>query len=139
VACERPPRDGLAGQLWPGLCIVMHVLLSQPSHKVCAGISFPQVFLLVFYAIANWASGVEIRGDIVTLVGFGSFLCGMLAMGNTLLPLREGVYNAIWLGIVKGYFPATTLKVRLLEACAARVYRNELRFMSASQTRLFLV
>ena len=31
-------------------------------------------------------------------------------MGNTLLPLREGVYNAIWLGIVKNMFPATHVK-----------------------------
>jgi hypothetical protein len=34
----------------------------------------------------------------------------MTAMGNTLLPLREGVYNTIWFGIVQGMFPGATIK-----------------------------
>lgn len=41
----------------------------------------------------------------MNLTSFAAFVLGMMAMGNVLLPLRESLYNSIWLGVVLGLFP----------------------------------
>ena len=59
--------------------------------------------------VCSTSSSSSSSDEDVNLASFFSFVLGMAAMGNVLLPLRESLYNSIWLGIVMALWPEVTL------------------------------